>query len=41
MSLISVNEGKEWAELGKLMDEARSDASEYVSVAEKMEQTGK
>lgn len=38
MSLISVNEGKEWAELGTLMDEARSDVSEYVYVRKKMEQ---
>lgn len=41
MSLISVNEGKEWAELGTLMDEARSDVSEYVYVRKKMEQMGK
>lgn len=40
MSLISINEGKEWAEFGKLMDRARTDASEYVCVVEKMEQTG-
>lgn len=41
MSLISVNEGKEWAELGTLMDEARSDVSEYVYIRKKMEQMGK
>ena len=34
-------EGKEWAELGKLMDEARSDVSEYVYFVAKMKQMGK
>lgn len=41
MSSRSINKSKEWAELRKLMDEARSDASEYVYIVEKVEQMGK